>query len=180
MENATEVRKELVSRIIDSAKQAVDGLILQLQNTANVEISNTAKFALFSDFVYLNYHWVDRLAFQVVRSARDQFMDQLHDELIRDYSNLVINKSLPATAQARVKGALADQLDRFMMSFAEYPDTPATADRSMKGTLFYEFGKAIASELERPDDLQVSKLATIEAAGSIKNLDAKPLIARLK
>jgi hypothetical protein len=175
-----EIRKELVVRIIDSAKQAVDGLIADLRTVANVEISNTAKFALFADFVFLNYHMVDRLAIREISAARDEFMDQLHDELIRNYGSLVINKSLAPSAQARVKSALSEQLARFMLRFADYEDMRVTADRSMKGTLFYEFGKVIAVELEQPDDQQVSTMASREAAASVKNLDARALIARLK
>jgi hypothetical protein len=73
-----------------------------------------------------------------------------------------------------------EQLARFMLRFADYADIRATADRSMKGTLFYEFGKVIAVELEQPDDQQVSSIASFEAASSVRNLDAKTLIARLK
>jgi hypothetical protein len=177
---APAIRRELVSRIIDSAKLAVDGVLDELKKQASdIAIDDNARFAMFADFAYLNFLWVGTVAFNALGSSTDSFMVSLHDEFIRDYGNLVINKEMPQTGRSIVQESLSDNLLSFQATFAEYPIRPSPAG-SMKGSLFYEFGKVIAEEVASPNDMRVMMIATIQAAASVKSLDANSLVARLK
>lgn len=179
-DESSKVREELISRVIGSAKGAVDEFLAELKKQApDIAIDNNAKFAMFTDFAYLHFHWVGIAAFNAIGAASNTLMVALHHEFIAKYGNLVINKELPKKGRTIVQQSLSENLLNFRATFAEYPIRPK-ARGAMAGTLFYEFGKVIAEEVGTPNDMRVIGIATIQAAASVKSLDANSLISRLK
>ena len=155
------VISELVSAIFIFANQSAKAVVTALEQTPGPPLDPNAGSRMLFDFVFFNYQWVDRVAYNTLREERDGFMDALRAALIVELGGIALE---PALSEVQRKEATEDfqiMLDEFLKEFGSYNATPASQGGEMRGTLFYEMGRRVAHTVGRPRDSRIIALASL-------------------
>lgn len=143
-------------------------------------LSNTKWFSILFEFIYFYLHLTDRFAFgHMNEERRGSLMTELEEISITAAVDAVCLK-WPEDIKEKIK---EECMGNFFISMAEYSKCKkwfTKKGEGAKGTLFWEFGKTIAKLAGQENDIIYIMAAMQIATNSLKDLEIKSFINRIK
>ncbi len=176
----TRLNNEAESRLIETAKDLVPGLIeyivsyrTELKQRAHCLIPDDKEAdikldnELFYEAFYITLHLLDRLVLQTLGSyKRSLFMDAIYQMV----SDELLSKEI-------LKDDIIDEFNKFQDEYTKFKLIPAEGENRFKDTVHWEFGKKIVGKY---GDGNPATILTISAGVLLTVQDLQKILESLK
>lgn len=143
-------------------------------------LSDTEWLSIVFEFIYFYLHLTDRFAFEhMSEEQRAVLMTGVERICISSAVNAVC-RGWPKDKKEKIKEECMENFHISMQEYSKYKKWLAEKGEGTKNTLFWEFGKMIAKLAGREMDARYIMLSVKIAIDSLKDLDIKSFIEKVK
>lgn len=143
-------------------------------------LSNTEWLSILFEFIYFYLHLTDRSAFgHMDEERRATFMTELEQICISSTVNAVCHE-WPEDLKEKTKKECMENFRASMEEYSRYQELVPKEKEGRKNTLVWEFGKNIAKLAGREMDARYVMTSHILVIDSLKDLDVKSFIEKVK